>query len=153
MTQCAILLLALCQLCWAQKSEVFAVVVNAQLPELETVQALPDVQKQKLIRQLYLKERTFWPQGTPAAPMARPAGRRIQDAFTSVILEMQENQLTSHWSKVKQISGTSSVRAINRDRTLLRLIEKKPGAFGVVKQKALDVILPDNVQVLLYFKY
>ena len=88
-----------------------------------------------LVKKLFLKQLTKWPDGLDARPYARERGAE-QAAFLQQVLCMEEAELARHWLKMKTMNGTTPPRSVGSDRMLLKYVEKHDGAFGVV---ALDV--------------
>ena len=91
-----------------------------------------------VIRQLYLKERTRWPNRIDSKPFARPAGSSEQQALLQYVLRMGEGRLAEHWIEAKQRTGETAPRSVGSDRMLLRFVARYPGAFGVVPRGMAD---------------
>ena len=70
--------------------------------------------------------------------------------FVEHILQMSKGRLAEHWAKMKQLRGDTSPRKIKTTRILFKLIQKNPGAFGIVSRKEASD-LPQGVRVLFYF--
>ena len=104
-----------------------------------------------LISRLFLKKGKMWPDSEiTCRPFDRAKDSRERQNFVAHILEMNEMRLSDHWAKMKQLRGDTPPRKIKSTRILLKLIEKNPGAFGVISRQAASN-LPKSVKVLFYF--
>ena len=122
----------------------YAVVVNAGNPLKETADAT-----KAIVRRLFLKELSQWPDGTDARPYAREATTAEQLAFLGAVLGMKEAELARHWLRVKNMNGTTPPKEVDTDRMVLKYVAKHAGAFGIVKiAAARDAV---GVRVLLEF--
>jgi len=130
MTKLAITaVLGLLSLCAAQdKKATYALVVNAN-----SKCTLTGDEAKALIKKLFLRELTQWPDGTEAKPYAREAAAAEQVAFLKDVLGMTDAELARHWLKVKNTNGTTPPKDVDSERMLLKHIAKSDGAFGVVK--------------------
>lgn len=121
----------------------YAVVVNAQNSfsgDTETVQ--------NLLKRMYLKQLTVWPDKTSASVYGAPSDSPEMQAFRSQILGMTEAELADYWLGLKQKTGETPPREMKAGTTLFKLIEKYPGAYGIVAKETLGSN-PDGVKLLL----
>lgn len=109
----------------------YAVVVNAA----NTYKADTGAMKQ-VIKQLYLKERTDWPNKVPAKPFGRPLGSPEHRTLVYQIMGMTDSQLAAYWLSLKQRSGETAPSEIDSDVMVLKLVARYPGAFAIVKKDA-----------------
>lgn len=119
----------------------FAVIVNAENA------ASADASD---IKNLYLKKRTAWSDGTSAVPLARSTGSAEQEAFLSNILGMSQSEIDSYWASEKSKTGSTGPREVGSSSILLRQVGRKAGAFGIVSTAEASS-LPEGVKVLLNF--
>ncbi len=91
-----------------------------------------------MIKQLYLKNRTSWPDKTESKPYARPANSAAQQALIRQVLGMSAAQVAGHWLQVKQMTGETKPRPIPSEDMVVRLVAKYPGAFAVVSRSKAD---------------
>lgn len=106
-----------------------------------------DVGKEEA-KNIYLKIKTTWPDGTEAIPFGRPSESAAHQAFLSGILGFSQADLDQHWASEKSKTGQSAPREVGSENILLRQISRKPGAFGVVKA---GTSLPSGVKILFTF--
>ena len=102
----------------------FAVVVNAKNTAAKADHAL--------VRLLYLKDLSEWPDGTPAKPIGRPDESAEHHAFLDQVLKLKPWRLAEHWIALKQKNGSGKVRAVSKDNQVAMLVNRYPGAFGVL---------------------
>ncbi len=99
------------------------------------------------VKRLFLKQQTEWSNGTKAKPFDRVKGSPEHEKLLSEVLGMSEAKLASHWLSLKQKTGETAPRNVKSARSLLKLIGKYEGAFGVVDE-ATAASLPDGVKIL-----
>ena len=122
-------------------AETFLVVINASNRISGS-----DAELREVVRQLYLKEESRWPDDLPSLPIARPVENAATDAFTETILGISPEELETYWAEV----GTNPPGAIGPVRELLRQISRNKGAFSIVAAAEAKK-LPAKVRVLLEF--
>ena len=105
----------------------YALVVNANCKATETGDAA-----KALIKKLFLKELTRWPDGGEAKAYARTPDAECQIAFRKVVLEMSEAELARHWLKQKSMNGSTPPKEVEADRLVLKYVAKNANAFGIV---------------------
>lgn len=123
----------------------FAVVINAQ-----NTYSGDAATTQSLLKRLYLKQLTAWPDKAAASVYAAPDDSPEMQAFRSQVLGMTEAELADYWLGLKQKTGETPPRDMKSGTTLFKLIGKYPGAYGIVAKDALGSN-PDGVKVLLEF--
>jgi len=126
------------------KAEDYFVIANTS----DSTFSIPTEAKLR-IKQLYLKESKNWKASLTAKPFARPSDSPVQIAFEKTILGMSRNEINAHWLRLKQIRGETPPRAIGSTTILIRQLERKPGAFAVIRQD--EYAQNENVIVLLAF--
>ncbi len=122
-------------------AETFLVVINASNRISGS-----DAELREVVRQLYLKEESRWPDDLPSLPIARPAKNPATSAFTEAVLGVSPEDLETHWAE----AGAKPPGAIGPVRDLLRQISRNKGAFSVVASAEAEK-LPAKVRVLFEF--
>lgn len=110
----------------AADERAYAVVASANLGE---VAAEVDA---TLIRLLYLKELSEWPDGVAARPIGRPADSEAHRRFLEGVLDMDSRRFEAHWASLKQRTGQGAVHAISSDAHVVVLLKRFQGAFAVL---------------------
>lgn len=123
----------------AHAAERVFVIINAQNDSLDRNE---DVKA--ILRRIYLKEITSWPSGDRAIFFGRPADSEEEQAFRAAILGMSDDALEEHWTRMKQIRGETPPRAISSTRILLRQIESKKNAVGVISDEDFSKLIADS---------
>ena len=117
-------------------AEEFLIVVNK---DNDILKRESDVEE--LLRRIYLKEVTSWPGGERAVFFGRPSDSPEEQAFRMKILNMSDDGLEEHWTRLKQIRGETPPRAISSTRILLRQIDSKKYAVGVVSKRDFESLV------------
>lgn len=112
--------------------------------------AASDDEMRQLIKRLFLKQETDWPNGELARAFGRDPKSSEQNVFAEKILAMNTAEIARHWLGLKQKTGETPPRSINSTRMLLKTVEKYPGAFGLVDEKTAKE-LPNTVKILFSF--
>lgn len=103
-----------------------------------------------VVKRLYLRQITDWPNSEKGNPFGRPSDSAAHRAFAKGVLGMTEAQLQAHWSRLKQTTGETPPREVEKSRVLLRQIARKKGAFSVIAKSEARK-LPARVRVLFRF--
>lgn len=120
----------------------YAIVVN------ENNSASADISE---IKNLYLKKKTSWSNGTEAVPLGRPADSPEHQAFMTEVLGFSsQGALDSYWQSEKSKTGLTGPREVGSTSILMRQITRKPGAFGVLPTAEANA-LPAGVKILTSF--
>lgn len=104
----------------------------------------------KDIRLFYLKEQSEWPNNEKVKPYGLLSTSAGQLAFNKEVLGMSEAELTRHWLNKKQTTGETPPKALKSDRIVVKLVAKKPGAFGVISTGSIKLLSADT-KVLFEF--
>lgn len=123
----------------------FAIIVNGANPLSGTSEELTG-----LVARLFLKQQRDWPDQVPSRVYDRELESPEHQQFIEQILKMSEGRLSSHWVKMKQVSGETPPRVIRSQATLLRFIEKHKGGIGIVNVDEVKR-LPTTIKVLFTF--
>lgn len=121
----------------------YAVVVNAA-----NAYSADEADMKNVVKRIYLKQQTNWPNGTEGEPFAREDSSAEQTAFNAAVLGMDAAAHSDYWIKLKQTEGSVAPRSVGASSILMRQIARKPGGFGVV---AASEPLVDGVKVLFKF--
>lgn len=109
---------------------------------------LTDKEVAQQIKRIYLKQQKRWSNGILATVFDRGEDTSEDRVFRNTVLKMETNELSDHWLGIKQKTGETPPRTITSTRTLLKLISRYEGSFGIISQKETDT-LPDGLRVLL----
>jgi len=101
-----------------------------------------------VVKRLFLKQQTSWPNGVSADPFDRSEGDAARNAFLQNVLGMTETELNAHWLQLKQTKGETPPRQVGSDNIIVRAVATKEGAFGFVDDAS---SLPADVKVLFTF--
>lgn len=122
----------------------FAAIVHVDNKIKETGDAAKAV-----IKKLFLKDLSQWPDGSEAKAYAREAKSEAQTAFRKSVLEMSDADLARHWLKLKSMNGTTPPKEVESDRLVLKYVAKNPNAFGIVDLDSVKGV--EGVRVLFEF--
>ncbi len=124
----------------------FVVVINAKNPIKGQGKSVGELRQ--LVKRLYLKERSTWPNGSAEAkPFSRPSDAEEQAVLIKHVLQMSEAELAAHWMSLKQKNGTTPPRKVKSERMLMKFIGKFDGGFGVASAESAQK-LGDDLAVL-----
>ena len=126
-------------------AEEFAIIVNAA----NNTQG-SDKEMRQQVRRIFMKQQSTWTGNISAFPLDRNKNDATHIAFLKNIIRMSEQEIASHWLRVKQQQGTTPPRIVGSTRILLRLVEKKEGGMGIVKISDLSNA-PKTIKVLFRF--
>lgn len=139
----AVSLLFIGMICTQAIADSYAVIGNAKNKVTEE-----NVRHQ--LKRLYLKQQKRWSNGLTVTVFDRGSGTSEDRAFRNSALNMSLDELADHWLSVKQRTGETPPRTITSTRTLLKLIGRYEGSFGVVSERYINT-LPANIRVLMTF--
>lgn len=122
----------------------FAVVVNKDNAYSEDQDAAV-----MIVRQLFLRERGAWPDGTEAKPFSPEWGAPTHEAMLETLLSMNPADLSRHWVSLKSKTGETAPRELKSDKTILKIVGRYKGGFGVVSADAAEA--SGDVRVLFKF--
>jgi len=105
-----------------------------------------------VVKRLFLKQQTRWPDGPEAQPMARKSDSAVQKAFRAKVLGMSKSEVQSHWANMKQTQGETPPREVGTALILFRRLRREPGAFTVLTEDELAQA-PAEVKVLYEFEH
>jgi len=126
----------------------YAVIVNKA-----NVYKAEESQARVLIKKLFLKERSKWPdaKSTEAKAFDRPTDDPAHQAFVKVILGSKEALLAQHWIDLKQKTGVTAPRKVKTENMIIKFVSKKPGAFGITTLKFAEAN-KENCRIFFKFK-
>lgn len=128
----------------AEKPVRHAVVVHVDNALSETGEAA-----KAIVKKLFLKELTQWPDGTEAKAYGRADKSDAHERFRKQVLGMSEAELARHWLRVKSSNGTTPPKEVDSDRLVLKFVAKNENAFGIVELDAAKAA--EGVRVLFEF--
>ena len=139
----AALIYILSAICTQAIAESYAIIGNAS-------NSVTSESAKQQIKRLYLKQQKKWRSGATATVFDRGEGTMEDKIFRERVLDMDPSACSNHWLSIKQKTGETPPRTIKSTRTLLKLVSRFEGSFGVVNQKEIAT-LPEGVRVLLAF--
>ncbi len=127
-----------------EPSRKFAVIVNAS----NKFQAKGGTAR-SMVKTLFLKNLSRWPDGTRARPYGRKDASSEQDALMNGVLGMSDAELARHWLRGRNMNGTTPPMQIGSVRMVLKHVARHAGGLAVVE---VDVARrTKGVRVLLEF--
>jgi ABC-type phosphate transport system substrate-binding protein len=96
------------------------------------------------VRQVYLKQRRDWDDGSPIIPVNRESGSAERAAFTQRILRLPPGRLAAYWNE-RYFEGVFPPITLSSDVAVRRYVAGEPNAVGYVSPEAAD----DSVKVAL----
>lgn len=126
-------------------AEDYAVIINKQNSFTGSEEKIANE-----VRLLFLKEKFRWGNGILSIPISIPKKSAAFVAFREEVLNMSEEQLKSHWVRIKQLNGDPAPREVSSEHLITRLVARDPGSFGIVSKKTSEK-LNDKVKVLFTF--
>ncbi|MEL7486299.1 MAG: hypothetical protein AAGJ87_03665 [Pseudomonadota bacterium] len=117
----------------------------------ENAVSVDEQEARRLLRRLYLKERTSWPSGERVVFFARSPDNIAEQLFRETVLDMRTGALDDYWLRLKQTRGETPPRAVGSTRILLRQIDAKANAVGVVSLSEYEALSQkyNNIRVLM----
>ena len=103
-----------------------------------------------MVRRLYLRDETAWPDSFNIDPFGRLGGSDAQRAFRALVLGMTHDEEGAHWRRLNAASGEAPPKVFFQPRDLVRAIAKHKGGLGVVAAWEVSK-LPAKVRVLFAF--
>ncbi|MCK5865876.1 MAG: phosphate ABC transporter substrate-binding protein [Marinobacter adhaerens] len=131
---CASLLVIFCDVVHAE----IAVIVNP---------ANTDAIKKENIASLYLAKTRTFPGGKTAIPLDRPEGSPIRVEFVSKVIEKDESQMKSYWSRLIFTGKGVPPKVLESDAEVKEMVARNPDAIGFIDTVAVD----DTVKVVATF--
>ncbi|MCP5015786.1 MAG: phosphate ABC transporter substrate-binding protein [Ketobacter sp.] len=131
---CASLLVIFCDVVHAE----IAVIVNP---------ANTDAIKKENIASLYLAKTRTFPGGKTAIPLDRPEGSPIRVEFVSKVIEKDESQMKSYWSRLIFTGKGVPPKVLESDAEVKGMVARNPDAIGFIDTVAVD----DTVKVVATF--
>ena len=112
------------------------------------IDAESEDEKKNIIKPLYLKLRSNWPNNVEAEPFAPEVESEAHKQFVNNVLGMTAKEVDTHWARLKQTIGAVPPRGISSESIALRQVKRKEGAFAVVPA---GTELPAGVDIFLTF--
>lgn len=130
----AVLLFSLCGISFAE----VAVVVN---PGNSNTLSQEDIQN------IYLIKTKVFPNGKPAIPIDQTEGADIRVEFVSKVLDKNEQQLKSYWSRLIFTGRAAPPKILSSDAEVKELVNRNVDAIGFINTGSVD----DSVKVVATF--
>jgi hypothetical protein len=89
------------------------------------------------LREVYLRRRRIWPDGTPSLPVNLPADHPIRRAFSRRVLGRLPEDLESHWGRLA-FDGVRPPPVLQTAQAVCAYVAVEPTAIGYVPASAVD---------------
>jgi hypothetical protein len=124
----AVLLLVLLAPAGAEERPRIAVVVHpSRAAELTT----------DVVRQIYLRRKRFWDDGTPIVPLNLAAGMPLRDVFSRLVLGESEARIADYWNR-QYFYGILPPATLASTQAIRRYVASDPNAVGYLPADDVD---------------
>jgi hypothetical protein len=89
------------------------------------------------LREVYLRRRRIWPDGTPSLPVNLPADHPVRRAFSRRVLGRLPEDLASHWGRLA-FDGVRPPPVLQTAQAVCAYVAVEPTAIGYVPLIAVD---------------
>jgi len=89
------------------------------------------------LREVYLRRRRIWPDGTPSLPVNLPADHPVRRAFSRRVLGRLPEDLESHWGRLA-FDGVRPPPVLQTAQAVCAYVAVEPTAIGYVPASAVD---------------
>jgi hypothetical protein len=89
------------------------------------------------LREVYLRRRRIWPDGTPSLPVNLPADHPVRRAFSRRVLGRLPEDLQSHWGRLA-FDGVRPPPVLQTAQAVCAYVAVEPTAIGYVPASAVD---------------
>lgn len=97
------------------------------------------------VARIYLRQRRFWPDGSPILPVNRNARSGERELFTRLVFGEGSRDLRNYWNRL-YFQGVLPPPTLASEEAVLRFVAVERNAIGYVRATRVD----DSVRVLLY---
>ncbi len=97
------------------------------------------------LREVYLRRRRIWPDGTPSLPVNLPADHPVRRAFSKRVLGRLPEDLEGHWKRLG-FDGIRPPPVLQSSQAVCAYVAVEPTAIGYLPLSAVD---SDSCRVLL----
>jgi ABC-type phosphate transport system substrate-binding protein len=89
------------------------------------------------LRRFFLKQRRFWPDGTPVIPINRTAATAVRAAFDRSVFGTEAAGLAAYWNQ-RYFEGLFPPITLDSDEAVQRYVAARPNAIGYVDAASVD---------------
>jgi hypothetical protein len=89
------------------------------------------------LREVYLRRRRIWPDGTPSLPVNLPADHPVRRAFSRRVLGRLPEDLEGHWGRLA-FDGVRPPPVLQTAQAVCAYVAVEPTAIGYVPPSAID---------------
>lgn len=116
---------------------IFCDVVHAEIAVIVNL-ANTDAIKKENIASLYLAKTRTFPGGKTAIPLDRPEGSPIRVEFVSKVIEKDESQMKSYWSRLIFTGKGVPPKVLESDAEVKEMVARNPDTIGFIDAGAVD---------------
>lgn len=109
----------------------YAVVTTASATSGESEQVMHHI-----VKQIFLKDRHFWPNGQAATPFAPPQDSEAWSFFRANVLDKSQVSMDEHWLSLKDRVGETPPEVVKSDKDTSNRVKRTPGAVGIVRKQS-----------------
>ena len=91
------------------------------------------------LREVYLRRRRIWPDGTPSLPVNLPADHPVRRAFSTRVLGRLPEDLATYWSRLS-FEGVRPPPVLQSAQAVCAYVAIEPSAIGYVPPNAVDAV-------------
>jgi len=89
------------------------------------------------LRRLFMKQRRFWPDGTPVIAINQTAATPVRERFEVGVFGDEASSLPAYWNR-RYFEGLLPPITLGSDEAVQRYVAAKPNAIGYVDARALN---------------
>src|SRR5262249_2767698 len=89
------------------------------------------------LREVYLRRRRIWPDGTTSLPVNLPAHHPVRRAFSARVLGRLPEDLEAHWGRLA-FDGIKPPTVLQSPQAVCAYVAVEPAAIGYVPTDAID---------------
>jgi hypothetical protein len=89
------------------------------------------------LRRLFLKQRRFWPDGSPVIAINHTAATPVRSTFERTVFGAEVPSLPAYWNR-RYFEGLFPPITLDSDEAVQRYVAAKPNAIGYVDARAVD---------------
>jgi len=116
---------------------IFCDVVHAEIAVIVNL-ANTDAIKKENIASLYLAKTRTFPGGKNAIPLDRPEGSPTRVEFVSKVIDKEEAQMKSYWSRLIFTGKGVPPKVVETDAEVKDMVARNPDTIGFIDTAAAD---------------
>ena len=89
------------------------------------------------LRDVYLRRQRLWPGGAPAIPVNLPAGHRVREEFSRLVLGRSSLDLVAHWN-ARYFDGVRPPVVVPSAAAVRAYLNAEPAAIGYLPVDEVD---------------